>query len=148
MRGETSPSQEQLRDEFVDTPVLDKETKKYTRQMAYERARAMLLPKLESLRGQARATAKPKEKDLKGRLRHPHGPNYHELFDASNRLLAIDTGAADNVVREILAAELEKAQAIKASEAKEMETGSTASVILDNTIEELSALLATLKAPN
>jgi hypothetical protein len=148
MRGETGPSQEQLRDEFDDGPVLDKETQKYTRETAYERAREILLPKLESLKSREKAKARSKEKDLKGRLRHPHGPNYHELFDASNRLLAIDTGAADNVVREILAAELEKAQAVKASEAKDIETGSMANVILDNTIEELLALLATLKAPN
>ena len=111
--------------------------------MAYSRAREMILPKVKNI--DALKTA-AKGKKVKAGI-HPIA-DYHDIFDASNALLAIDTGAADGVVREIISAELEKALALKTSEGKEIEKGSTAGVILDNTIEELSGLLATLKAPN
>jgi hypothetical protein len=82
----------------------DTETKAQIRTNAYSRAKELLKAKLENLTGNAPQTEK---RDHRGRIIRPK--NYHEVWSAKNALLAIETGAADATVREVLAEEREKA---------------------------------------
>ena len=114
-------------------------TKSVTRKDAYLYAKELLEAKVKNLTGGMPLTVKI---DQRGRKIYPK--NHHEIVSAENALLAVLTGAADSVVREVLAGELEKATELLQKLDTEHQTdpdwkGSPAAKVLGSEVEALAA---------
>jgi hypothetical protein len=120
-------------------------TKAVTKKDAYSYAKELLEARVKNLTG-----GMPLAVNIDHRGRKIYPKNHHEIVSAENALLAVQTGAADSVVREILAGELVKAtellQKLDTEHQDDPDWKSSPAVkVLSNEVE---ALVAAQKALN